>query len=292
MFRRHFADILLIFSIALFLALPLYAAQSAFLDEPLKNLSSDVAHASKKFHCPHSSCTFLVTNFVGDSGDTSKFAVRMADVLSEQLSQTKSANIVDRATFQKFLQSERLPARVQAEESVARWLARKFAADIAIVGKVAANSSGDGRLFITLLEPDEKKGKAIPLSTAFHASIGEADLATSDGLEHLGRGPSSDSGETVYAPGRQGVSLPHCFYMPNPSYTDPARDVKFNGVILVDGYISATGEVRVQRIVRGAPYGLNDSAREAISTWKCDPAQLDGKPVPVIVPFEISFRLY
>jgi len=299
MLRSYCARILVILWLALLVACAPLVAQSSSplpsLEEPLKGLASDIAYASKKLHCPHSGCNFLVTNFVSDDGDTSKFAMQISDGLSEQLSHTKSAGAVDRATLQKFLQSERLPARIQCEDSVARWLARRLGADAAIVGKVAPNSSGDGRLFVTLLEPDQKKGKALPLSTTFHANIVDAELAPFDGLERLNNRPSATGeayGETVYAAGQKGVTLPHCFRMPNPSYTDDARAAKFSGTILVEGYIGTGGQVRVQRILKGAPYGLNDSARQTINTWKCDPSLLDGKPVPVIVPFEINFRLY
>jgi len=258
----------------------------------MKGLAENIFHASKKLHCPHSGCNFLVTNFVSDDGETSKFAMQVADGLSEQLAHTKSPGAVDRTTLQKFLQSERLPARVQSEDSVARWLARRLAANAAIVGKVTMSPSGEGKLFVTLLEPDEKKGKAIPLSASFSALVPEADLSPFDGLDPLPPAAGPSYGERVYVLGTRGLSPPRCSRMPNPSYTDDARAVRFSGSIVVDGYMGRNGEVRVLRIVRGAPYGLNDHARETLNTWKCDPAQLDGKPVPVIVPLEVNFRLY
>jgi len=296
MSRSNCARILVILSLALVASRAPLGAQSyspvPSLEEPLKNLASDIAHASKKLRCPHSGCNFLVTNFVSDDGDTSRFALQISDGLSEQLSHTKSSAAVDRATLQKFLQSERLPARVQCEDSVARWLARRLGADAAIVGKVTTNSSGEGRLFVTLLEPDQKKGKALPLTTTFHANIVEAELSPFDGLDPLPPAAGPSYGERVYVLGTRGLSPPRCSRMPNPSYTDDARAVRFSGSIVVDGYMGRNGEVRVLRIVRGAPYGLNDHARETLNTWKCDPAQLDGKPVPVIVPLEVNFRLY
>jgi TonB family protein len=269
-----------------------YSSYSSSLEEPLKGLASDIAHASKKLHCSHSGCTFLVTNFVSDDGETSRFAMQVADALNSELSQTKSTTAVDRSTFQKFLESERLPARVQSENSVARWLARRLAANAAIVGKVTVSPSGVGRLSVTLLEPDERKGKAIPLSISFSAAVPEADLSPSEGLDPLAPATGPSYGERVYVPGIRGLTPPHCGRMANPSYTDDARAARYSGTIVVDGYMGKGGEVRVLRIVKGAPYGLNDHARETLNTWKCDPAQLDGKPVPVIVPLEVSFHLY
>jgi len=301
MSSQHFPRILPIIVTALVAGFSASAAQYSSrlpsLEEPLKSLAADIARASRKLHCPPSGCTFLVTNFVSDSGETSRFATQLADELSTRLSQTKSASAMDRSTFQKFLQSERLPARVQCEDSVARWLARRLAANAAIVGRVTISPSGEGKLFVTLLEPNQKKGKAIPLSATFAANVPEADLSSSDGLDHLDHldfhpATAGMNDETVYPAGKKGVTLPRCFRMPNPSYTDDARNAKFSGTILVEGYIGTDGRVRLLRILKGAPYGLNDSTRQTISTWQCDPSLLDGKPVPVIVPFEINFRLY
>jgi Gram-negative bacterial TonB protein C-terminal len=279
--RPHLVRIFAIVYSALF-APSVLSAPLPSLEEPLKDLASDIAHASKKLHCPNSECNFLVTNFVSDDGETSRFAMQLADALSAQLSQTKSASAADRSAFQKFVQSERLPARVQCENSVARWLARRLSANAAIVGRVTISPSGDGKLFVTLLESNQKKGKAIPLSATFTANVPAADLSSSDGLDD----------ETVYPAGEEGVTLPRCLRMPNPSYTDDARNAKFSGTILVEGYVGTDGQVQVFRILKGAPYGLNDSTRQTIGTWQCDPSLLEGKPVPVIVPFEITFRLY
>ena len=297
MFRPNLARTFAIFSITLF-AVPAssaaqYSSPLPSLEEPLKNLASDITRASKKLHCPHSGCNFLVTNFVSDDGDTSRFAMQTADVLSAQLSRAShSGGVVDRSTFQKFLQSERFPAGVQCEDSVARWLARKFAASAAIVGEVVVNPSGEGKLFVTLLEADEKKGKAIPLSATFSANVPEADLSSFDALENLAPATGSLYGERLYVSGMRGLTPPRCLRMPNPFYTDDARAAHYSGTILVDGYVGTNREVRVLRIVKGAPYGLNDHARETLSTWQCDPAQLNGKPVAAIVSGEVTFRLY
>jgi hypothetical protein len=289
--RPHFACSLAIFALTLS-ASSTTAAQDPSLQESLRVFAADISHVSKALHCPAPGCTFLVTDFVTDDGDTSKFAVRVADVLSDELSKIKSARIVYRSVFREFLQSERFPARVQCEDSVARWLARRFGSNAAIIGKVSIDSSGRGRLTVTVLEPKEKKGKTIQVQTAFDVSVPADELSPWEGLAPLPPPTGPIVGEKVYAAGHNGVTLPNCFRMPNPSYTEDARAVKYSGTVLVDGYIATNGEMQVLRIEKGAPYGLNDHTRETLSTWKCDPATLDGKPVAVIVPLEVSFRLY
>ena len=38
--------------------------------------------------------------------------------------------------------------------------------------------------------------------------------------------------------------------------------------------------------------GLDEKSVEAVSTWKFDPAQKDGKAVPLAIKVEVTFHLY
>ena len=50
--------------------------------------------------------------------------------------------------------------------------------------------------------------------------------------------------------------------------------------------------VRVRAFMkRDVGFGLDDSAVQAVKTWKFDPAKLDGKPVKTAVGVEVNFRL-
>lgn len=101
--------------------------------------------------------------------------------------------------------------------------------------------------------------------------------------------PDTINGEKVYRAGIEGVGLPSCYYMPNPPYTEAAKEVGYSGIIIVEGAVGSDGLVRAVRIVKGAPFGLNEAVVHTVSTWKCKPAMLDGKSVATVVPFEVSF---
>lgn len=95
--------------------------------------------------------------------------------------------------------------------------------------------------------------------------------------------------------GRQkpaGSSGPSCIYCPDPSYTDPARSAKINGTVILGVLISATGEPTQIRPEKLIGYGLDEKAYEAIKKWRFRPARVDGSPVPVIVPVEVTFRIF
>jgi Gram-negative bacterial TonB protein C-terminal len=104
--------------------------------------------------------------------------------------------------------------------------------------------------------------------------------------------PDTVNGEKVYPAGVNGVGLPSCYYMPNPSYTVAAREAGFSGMVTAEGVVGSDGLVRAIRIVKGAPFGMDEAVIKTIGTWKCKPAVLDGKPVATFVPFETNFRLF
>lgn len=91
---------------------------------------------------------------------------------------------------------------------------------------------------------------------------------------------------------RQGIEPPRCSYMPNPEFTDAARAVKFNGALIVEAIVTKQGRVEEARISRGLPYGLNQNSMTTLKSWRCEPATKNGEPLAVVVPFEVSFRLY
>jgi TonB family protein len=80
--------------------------------------------------------------------------------------------------------------------------------------------------------------------------------------------------------------------MPTPDYTDPARIAKFQGSLVVLVKISEEGRAEDLKVLHGLPFGLNQTALDTVRTWKFRPATLDGKPVPVQIPIEVTFRLY
>jgi periplasmic protein TonB len=81
--------------------------------------------------------------------------------------------------------------------------------------------------------------------------------------------------------------------MPYPPYTKEAKAAKIQGTVLIEGIIGLDGRITSMRLLKGMGYGLDESALKTLKKWKCNPAVgPNGKPVPVIVPFEINFRLH
>jgi protein TonB len=153
----------------------------------------------------------------------------------------------------------------------------------------------------TLLGPPDLKiatsltGLGDPLAAGPGDSLGHGNgtgigSGTGGGL---GPGEGGGTGGGVFRAGVNGVGLPTCFYMPNPPYSDEARKAKYSGVVLVEAVITVDGRVTNPRVIKSPGLGLDESTTNTMRTWRCKPVTgPNGKPVPVLVPFEVTFRLY
>jgi TonB family protein len=88
------------------------------------------------------------------------------------------------------------------------------------------------------------------------------------------------------------VKAPVPIYKPEPAYSPQARKDKAEGTVVTEVVVDASGNVADVRLVRSLGKGLDESAIETIRTWKFEPATKNGKPVPVRVIVEVSFRMF
>jgi TolB-like protein len=99
--------------------------------------------------------------------------------------------------------------------------------------------------------------------------------------------------ENVARAGKDGNGTPTCIYCPDPTYNDWARGEKISGVCVFMVLISSGGAAQRIRPLKLLGYGLDERAFDAIKSWKFKPAtSKDGTPIAVVVPIEVSFRLY
>ena len=105
-------------------------------------------------------------------------------------------------------------------------------------------------------------------------------------------GGSVPDEETIYTPGRNGVTIPRAIKQTPPEYSDEARRKKLEGTVLLSLVVTANGDTADIKVTRALGSGLDQKAIEAVSQWKFEPATKDGKPVAVKVAVEVSFHLY
>jgi TonB family protein len=88
------------------------------------------------------------------------------------------------------------------------------------------------------------------------------------------------------------VTMPHAIFVPDPEYSEQARKKKINGTVVVSLTVTVDGTTRDIKVVKGAGYGLDEKAVEAVSRWKFSPALRDGQPIEKEITAEVAFHLY
>ena len=174
------------------------------------------------------------------------------------------------------------------------WLGRKLHATNVIYGIVDPQSN-DISLKISLFKTAPTKNPRL-VGSRFETSIPLAQfrnhLEPSKALGNV-LAPYRDKDGKRIGIGDSTTSVnAHCSYMPNPPYTEQARAHKISGIILGNATVTKDGRIEDLFLIRGLAYGLDENALKTVSTWRCSPAMLDGKPCPIRVQFEVSFKLY
>jgi TonB family protein len=80
-------------------------------------------------------------------------------------------------------------------------------------------------------------------------------------------------------------------FKPKPVYTSEARDKKIEGDVRLQVIFSAAGDVKVEKVVQGLGYGLDESAEAAARQIRFHPALQDGQPVDFPAVIRITFEL-
>jgi TonB family protein len=103
--------------------------------------------------------------------------------------------------------------------------------------------------------------------------------------------PAPTRAKTPVAPARRVDRPAEVLHKPVPEYTDEARARRIEGEVTLDVEFTATGQVRVLRVVQGLGYGLDEMARRAAEQIRFTPAMSGGKPIDTRTRLTIVFRL-
>lgn len=112
-----------------------------------------------------------------------------------------------------------------------------------------------------------------------------------------GVGPSAGPGAGVgpsgiFPAGRLGVTVPELIYSPEPSFSEEARKVKAQGIVLLVVVVGTDGRAHDIHVRQSLGMGLDEKAIEAVSHWRFRPATLNGKAVATQIAVQVDFHLY
>jgi protein TonB len=77
----------------------------------------------------------------------------------------------------------------------------------------------------------------------------------------------------------------------DPTYPEPAIRAQIEGSVVLDVGIDETGRVIDVQVTRGLPFGLSDSAANAVRQWIYRPARGPAGPIPSRKSVRILFTL-
>ena len=88
-----------------------------------------------------------------------------------------------------------------------------------------------------------------------------------------------------------GVVRPIRLTYVEPRYTEIARTVRRQGIVILQTVIDTDGKVQDVKVLKDLGFGLTEAAVEAVRQWTFEPALLNGKPVAVYFNLTINFTL-
>jgi TonB family protein len=100
--------------------------------------------------------------------------------------------------------------------------------------------------------------------------------------------------DSTFAPGVErvgpGVTAPEAVFKLEPEYSEEARKALVNSTLGLAMTIRENGSPSDVRVIRGAGFGLDERAIEAVQKWRFRPGTREGKPVAIAAMVEINFR--
>ncbi len=128
-------------------------------------------------------------------------------------------------------------------------------------------------------------------------SFGAASRAVSSEGHVISRGGFGDvqvdSNATVARPANAAPASTavEILFKPRPAYTSEARRLQIEGEVLLEIQFTASGELRIVRVVHGLGHGLDESASDAARQIRFRPALRASAPVDATAIVHIQFQL-
>jgi TonB family protein len=88
-----------------------------------------------------------------------------------------------------------------------------------------------------------------------------------------------------------GVSPPRLLSKVEPEYSEEARKAKLSGAVMLHVVVRPDGQAGDMRVLRSLGLGLDENAMAAVTQWKFQPGEGEGRSVSVQATIEVNFRL-
>ena len=88
------------------------------------------------------------------------------------------------------------------------------------------------------------------------------------------------------------VKPPKLLHSKEPEFNEPARGLKYSGVVLINLWVYPDGTVSHLSLVRALGLGLDERALAAVQKYVFSPATMNDKPVLVELNVEVNFQIF
>lgn len=87
------------------------------------------------------------------------------------------------------------------------------------------------------------------------------------------------------------IGRPRQLHAPHPVYPELARRAGVEGTVVLEVRLDERGRVSEVTVLRGQRFGLTESAVDAVSRWRYEPARLGDRAVAVVMTVTVNFEL-
>jgi TonB family protein len=119
---------------------------------------------------------------------------------------------------------------------------------------------------------------------AVTAPLPSAPRVMAASLEIIEKPAGAQTGQSVLTP-------PQLIAFSQPPYTPEAFKNYVEGTVTLETTVDIEGNVTASRVVKGLGYGLDESALDAVPSWKFSPALKNGSPVEASMQLSVEFKL-
>jgi hypothetical protein len=224
-----------------------------------------------------------VADLTAPDGTNSGQGHYLALLLSQMIAVNKNKlAVVEDSAFSQFLSEQNLTIKELASPEKLARLASHGKLDAIVTGTVEETSQN---YTVSVTARAASDGSVLKKETV---SLKHTEL-----LDSLNSVTPGSNDYPILRAGVDGVGTPSCVYCPDPMYSNEARARKVSrATVVFSTVISAEGRIVSFRPLKVAGFGLDDEAYKTMKEWRLKPAAgKDGKPVAVIVPVEVTFRL-
>ena len=234
-----------------------------------QQLSNDIVKAKLR--------SIIVVDFTSEQGRDLTLGWYLADQLSEDL-------LAKKQKFRVLDRSDTKDSKIAPEDLTSEMIARLgsvWGVDAILTG-IVENTPDHYTLSVVVRRVKDNSIAATETVSIPHSRI----------LDLLQPWHEMNNIPDISRAGINGVDVPSCSFCPLPTYSERGRKAKAQGTILLSVVVTENGRTGAIIVTRGLGFGLTQKAIQAVSEWQFKPATRQGQPVAVIVPVEVTMRIY